>query len=74
MRSVSAQHQAHRKTQQKAHRRQQQKKRQQARRNHLRRKLPDGNREVPPAWSRIFEWVRQVWQFQLEPVGNPICG
>ncbi len=39
---------------------------QQARRKHLRRRLPDGSHESPPAWQRLFDWVRQVWQFPLQ--------
>jgi predicted transposase YbfD/YdcC len=45
---------------------------QQARRKHLRRKLHDGSYESPPAWQRLFEWVRQVWQFSLETKANPV--
>ena len=47
---------------------------QQARRKHLRRRLSDGTLESPPAWQRLFDWVRQAWQFPIEPQANPICG
>jgi predicted transposase YbfD/YdcC len=37
-----------------------------ARRKSLRKKLPDGNREPPPPWSRVFAWVHQAWQLHEE--------
>lgn len=36
------------------------------RRRTLRRKLPDGSREPPPAWSRVFAWIHQAWLLSEE--------
>jgi len=48
---------------------------QQARRRHLRRRLPDGNVEEPPPWRRIFEWVKQALRLALlSPEPAPVCG
>lgn len=45
---------------------------QQARRKHLRKKLPDGRRETPPPWNSVFAWINEAWHIRLEP--NPVCG
>jgi hypothetical protein len=45
-----------------------------ARRRTLRLRKPDGTREDPAAWRRIFDWVRQAWQLDLLPIGQPACG
>lgn len=45
---------------------------QQARRRTLRRRLPSGELQSPPAWKRVFEWVKQAWQLTPEPI--PVCG
>ena len=39
---------------------------QQARRCTLRQRLPDGSRQEPPPWRRVFEWIKQAWQLPLE--------
>jgi predicted transposase YbfD/YdcC len=39
---------------------------QQARRATLTKKLPDGTRSSPPAWRRVFEWIKQAWQLTIE--------
>lgn len=36
-----------------------------ARRTHLRLRLPNGDRQDPPPWRRIFQWVRQAWRRPL---------
>ncbi len=41
---------------------------QQARRKHLRKKLPDGRREAPPPWDSVFAWINQAWHIRVEPV------
>jgi hypothetical protein len=45
-----------------------------ARRQHLRPRLPDGKRAGLAPWRRIFAWVRQAWQLELLPIGEPACG
>ena len=39
---------------------------QQARRATLTKKLPDGTRSTPPAWRRVFEWIKQAWLLPIE--------
>ena len=41
---------------------------QQARRYTLTKRLPNGNRESPPAWRRVFEWIKQAWQLPVETI------
>jgi len=38
-----------------------------ARRTHLRQRESTGRREAPPAWRRVFTWVRQALQRDLLP-------
>jgi hypothetical protein len=46
-----------------------------ARRTHLRRRDTTGLREAPPAWRRVFAWVRQAFQRPpLAPVGATVGG
>ncbi len=45
-----------------------------ARRRHLRRKLPNGTIELPPAWQRIFEWVKQAWVLEIHTKEIPVFG
>jgi predicted transposase YbfD/YdcC len=41
-----------------------------ARRRTLRKKRPDGSREPPPPWARVFAWFHQAW---LLPEETPAC-
>ena len=45
---------------------------QKIRRRHMRKKLPDGKREAPPAWDEVFAWINQAWHITPEPV--PVRG
>ncbi len=44
-----------------------------ARRRTLRRKLPNGKREAPPQWARIFEWVKQACHSHIPRKANAVC-
>ena len=48
---------------------------QQARRRHLRRKRPDGHRDSPSPWRRLFAWVVAALRHPLvDPQESPACG
>lgn len=44
-----------------------------ARRGHLRLRRDDGTWEPPPAWRRVFEWVRQAWRRPLLTEPDTVC-
>ncbi len=39
---------------------------QKLRRRTLRKKLPDGTRQSPPAWNDVFAWINQAWHISQE--------